>query len=983
MPGLEVASLRRNPAAAAAVGLAAVVAATLLGCLTWDGQRLVIPVAWLFAAVLGTSLVTGLQGGLGAAFTGTASLLFSFTDPRWSLRVEEAPDLRATAAFAVVALLIVLAVDTIDSARRRADAALEEQQRTLTLLDAVLDHAPVGIAFFDRDLRFVRVNEALLRINGGDRGADAHVGRDVADVLGDDRVAAVLRRVLDTGRPVLDQPYSGTHPGTDDPLHVVGSYYPVRDVDGQVAGVGALVRDVTREVQVDAERDVLLARLTRLQAATAALAQARTTDEVVAAVLDQVRRAAGASAASLSLLDDDGDGLVILGGHGYHDESLRRWHHIPRDAEIPLAEAARTGATLSAGSRAEILDRWPQLEADLLPGERSIVALPLVVEGEIIGALGMSVDGSRPMDAGEQAFLEAVAAQCSQALRRAFVNDSDRTSRERLAFLADATAALTASLELDETLERLAGLAVPRIADWCSVFLLDDGEVRPVAHAHVEPEREALVRHLVERFPVDIGAAAGAGAVIRTGQPELYREITDDDLKRIAHDEEHLATALELGLRSALVVPLQAKERTLGALSLGSSDRRFGEEELSLATEVATRAAQAVLNAELFRETSRVADVLQRSLLPPTEVMIPGVELATRFVPVGHGVDVGGDFYDVFRLGPASSPEDAYAVVIGDVRGKGSEAAAIAAAARHSIRTSGLRMTSPSAMLRELNEVLLVLAAEHDDDLEPMFCTAAVVVVRPEDDGGVRTTIGVGGHPLPMLLCGDGTTAPVGRTGSLVGVTEDPLLQDATVDLRPGEALVLYTDGVTERHAGDRFFDEEGLAAAVSRCAGFTAETMAERIELAARAFVEDEIRDDLAIVVVRMPTRTGSASSASADLPHDATAPRMARQFLREVLAAWGRDDLTEAGMLLVSEVVTNAVVHGAAPLRVTVEPSAACVRVVVSDAGDGRPEVRQTTTRDAHGRGLLLVEQLAERWGCDEAASAGGGKTVWFELA
>jgi PAS domain S-box-containing protein len=975
--GVEVGSLRRNPGAAALVGVAMAAAATAFGCLTWDGRDLVVPVAWLLAAVLGASLVAGLQGGVVAAFAATASLGFAFSDPRWSLRVDDAADVRATAALAVVGLLVVLAIDAVDTARQRAADALGEEHRSLVLLDGVLDDAPVGIALLDRELRFVRVNEELLRMNG--LPFEAHVGRDVGEVLGDERVVDAARRVLATGRPVLDERFSAPHRETGEVLHVAASYYPVRGEDGEVAGVGAVVHDVTREVLVDAEREVLLARVARLQLATSALAQARTTDDVVDAVLAQVRPATGADSGSLSLVQ--GDELVVLAGHGYDAELLGRWSRFALDAPVPLAEAVRTGRVIVAGSRDEIVERWPDLDSELDEGEHALAALPLVVEDEVIGAIGLSTPARRAYDADELAFLEAIAAQCSQALRRAALKESDRLSRDRLAFLAEATAAFTSTLDLDATLGRLADLAVPAIADWCAVYLLEGDAVRPVTVAHVEPERADAVRRLVERYPIDLGAPVGAGAVIRTGTAELYRELPVERLHAIAQDEEHLATLLEVGFTSALVVPLRTKDRTLGALALATSGgRRLGDDELSLATDVARRAAQAALNAELFQERARIADVLQRSLLPPTAVAIPGVDLATRFVPVGEGVDVGGDFYDVFRLGTAGTPSDAYAVVIGDVRGKGSEAAAIAAAARHSIRTSGLRTTSPAAMLRELNEVLLVLADEDADGLEPLFCTAAVAVVRPDGDR-IAVTLAVGGHPLPMLLCGDGTTHQVGRPGSLIGVIDDPVLVDDDFEVGRGEAVVLYTDGVTERHAGDRFFDEDGLAAAVSRCAGFTAETMAERIELAARAFVEDEPRDDLAILVLRVPTRTGTASSASADLPLDASAPRLARRFLGEVFAAFGRHDLVDPGTLLVSELVTNAVLHGVAPLRVTIEPTASHVRVAVADAGEGRPELQHVEPESTSGRGILLVHEVSDRWGVDDLPS--GGKAVWFDLA
>jgi serine phosphatase RsbU (regulator of sigma subunit)/anti-sigma regulatory factor (Ser/Thr protein kinase) len=772
-------------------------------------------------------------------------------------------------------------------------------------------------------------------------------------------------------------PFEARHRSTGDPLHVLASYYPVPGANGEVAGVGAVVRDVTRERRAEDERARLLDRLRRLQAATAALARARTTDEVARAVLTEVPAATGATAVSLSLVDDDH--LEVVSSDGYVDATLQRWRRFPVDADVPIAEAVRTGTIVTAGSREEILARWPSVAADVGPGERSLAALPLQVGGEVIGAIGLSVEGSLP-DEDSTSFLESIASQASQALRRATLAESDRVSREHLAFLADATVALTASLDLDLTLARLAELTIPRLGDWCAVHLVGPDGIRPLALAHADDERLEALQQLVDRWPVDLSASRGTGAVIRTGEPELYDDLAPELLESFARDDEHLRAIHEAGFTSGLVVPIQAKRRTLGALALGTSgDRRVGPAELDLAREVAARAGQAMLNAELFRERTHIADVLQRSLLPPDEISVPGLDVAARFVPVGVGIDVGGDFYDAFRLGSSREPSDSHAVVVGDVCGKGSEAAAIAGAARHTIRATGLRTESPSTMLHELNEVLLVLAGDADAHA-PRFCTAVVAVVTPTDTGA-RVTVSAAGHPLPMLQSRDGTARPVGRTGSLLGVVDDPLLHDVEIELLPGEALILYTDGVTERHAGDRFFDEEGLAAAVSRCAGFTAEAMAERIELAARAFVEDEPRDDLAIVVLRVPGRTGTSSSASTELPVDASAPRLARRFVSEVLAALGRDDLADDGALLASEIVTNAVLHGEPPLRVSVEPATDRIRLTVTDAGTGRPEPAAPGDPAAHGKGLQLVERVAERWGVEGLPA--GGKSVWFDLA
>jgi anti-sigma regulatory factor (Ser/Thr protein kinase) len=337
---------------------------------------------------------------------------------------------------------------------------------------------------------------------------------------------------------------------------------------------------------------------------------------------------------------------------------------------------------------------------------------------------------------------------------------------------------------------------------------------------------------------------------------------------------------------------------------------------------------------------------------------------------------VGGDFYDVFRMGTSSEPQDRWAVVIGDVRGKGPEAASISGAARHAIRAAALHETSPCAMLHLLNELLLVMTA--DGDHEPRFCTAVVAVVEPNPTGA-RIVLSVGGHPPPMVLRAGGQTEVVTVGGSLIGVLPDPELQDTVVDLAAGDALVLYTDGVTERHAGDRFFDEDGLASVLSRCSGFTASVLAERIETASRAYVEDAPRDDLAVVVVRAPERVATATAASTDLPADSTAPTLGRRFVLAALAALGLGEQADIAALLASELVTNALLHASAPFRIHVEGAHGQVRVSVSDGSPVGPHVLQPDHERTRGRGMYLVDTLATAWGVQPAP---GGKSVWFEL-
>jgi anti-sigma regulatory factor (Ser/Thr protein kinase) len=247
-------------------------------------------------------------------------------------------------------------------------------------------------------------------------------------------------------------------------------------------------------------------------------------------------------------------------------------------------------------------------------------------------------------------------------------------------------------------------------------------------------------------------------------------------------------------------------------------------------------------------------------------------------------------------------------------------------------------------------------------------------------DRALRARLVVGGHPLPFVLRRDGAAEQVGRPGTLLGVVPEPELHEVALELLPGDALVLYTDGVTERHADDRFFDDEGLAAVLARCVGFTAAALAERIETAARAFVEDDLRDDLAIVVVRVPDRSAASTSASTDLPGETASARRARRFVVAALEALGVAASRDTAELLVSEVVTNAVVHGGSGVRVTVESADGRVRVSVCDESPEVPVVREPVPEDEHGRGMFLVAKMSNRWGVDPLAV---GKCVWFEIS
>jgi sigma-B regulation protein RsbU (phosphoserine phosphatase) len=260
-----------------------------------------------------------------------------------------------------------------------------------------------------------------------------------------------------------------------------------------------------------------------------------------------------------------------------------------------------------------------------------------------------------------------------------------------------------------------------------------------------------------------------------------------------------------------------------------ASQRREYEREL-------LRAKQ---QAEASEDRARLlSHTLQQSFIPPSHPLIPGLDLATAYRPAGEGAEIGGDFFDVFEIGP-----DDWCLVIGDVCGKGIEAALVTALARHTIRAAAVRQPEPSAMLNTLNEVLL----RHETD---RFCTVALARLR-RDAHGWNVTVSCGGHPLPLLVAPGSAPLPVGQPGSLVGIFASPRFHDSHVELQPGQAIVVYTDGITEaRGAGRELFGEARIAGSLERTAG-SATALVDGLLDDVVGFQIDRPTDDLAIVAV------------------------------------------------------------------------------------------------------------------------------------
>ena len=428
------------------------------------------------------------------------------------------------------------------------------------------------------------------------------------------------------------------------------------------------------------------------------------------------------------------------------------------------------------------------------------------------------------------------------------IEDITHHKRAELAerFMSESSRLLASSLDPDEVLEQVAWLAVPEIADWCAVDILRvDGQVARVALAHSDPVMLEKGRELSRRYPPRADQLYGPPHVIRTGKSEFVAEIPQEVIEELTEDEHHLELVNELGMRSGMTVPMTARSGTLGSMTFvtGPSGRRFDERDLELAEELARRCATAVENARLYGERAYIARTLQESLLPAELPEIPGIETAARFRPTGEGHDMGGDFYDLFSSGGRG-----WTVVIGDVCGKGPDAAAVTALARYTLRAAAMRERLPSRGLHVLNEALLRQRTDR------RFCTVAYAYLESTETG-VRLGFASGGHPLPLLVRPDGAVTPVGAPGTLLGVVPDPTFEDRSIELTPGDALVFFTDGVIEDR-GDGGLEETSLAGVLAGCAGMGADSIAARVEDEAIRSQNGTPRDDIAVLVLRVADR-------------------------------------------------------------------------------------------------------------------------------
>lgn len=576
-------------------------------------------------------------------------------------------------------------------------------------------------------------------------------------------------------------------------------------------------------------------------------------DGLLQRTVERARDMLDGDAAYLLLATDDETELEVRASTGL--PSARQ-----RFARVPVE--AGTGRYGSA--------RMPAVHEDLtaVPGAvpllsgtgmRSVVTVPLKVEGRLTGSLGVAAEAPGRYSNQEALRLQFAADRIALAVESARLTELERLRRGSLSFLVEASDLLAGTLERDQTLALMAQMTVPTLASWCAVYTIAEQSEPELAFVlHEDEDRIDGIKALLSQVrppepdptpgarawtaPSDAAHSSALRASLRSlgvgpggpasipGRPASAPGVA-------------LATAAAVG-GETVVLPLVARNRVIGMLTLGkSADERFRQEILELAEDLSRRAALALDNARLYSERTAISQALQRSLLPPELPRVPGVEVEVVYRAAGEGNEVGGDFYDLFPI-----RDGCWGFAIGDVCGTGPEAAAVTGLARHALRLLAREGFGGPAVLERLNAAIL------DEGARSRFLTLLYGELWPQHDGSAVLRMVCAGHPLPLRLRPDGTVEPAADPQPLLGVMEDLELVEESVTLEPGDVLLCVTDGVTERREGARMLGDDGLADVLATCTGLTAGAVAARIQRAVERFAADAPSDDMAILAMRVP---------------------------------------------------------------------------------------------------------------------------------
>jgi serine phosphatase RsbU (regulator of sigma subunit)/anti-sigma regulatory factor (Ser/Thr protein kinase) len=553
-------------------------------------------------------------------------------------------------------------------------------------------------------------------------------------------------------------------------------------------------------------------------------------DELLGHAVELARDAAAADAAYALIADEDGE-LRMRAAVGGGIPQL------PADDEDTGGDSGARPAGMA--TFLDLYNRFSQRGTDLAQVQNeplhSLLTVPLAADSRVIGMLAVASAEPDRFTQADLAQVQDVADRMAVPLERARLAEHDRIRRARLSFLAEASDLLAGNLDQEKTVALAAQLVVPRLAAWCAALLPgEDGELSPAYVWHADESLIDALTGLLNEAPAP---------QVRPG--EGPREWSLNAAAASPARDLGSAAAAELASDPAWCLPLVARDRSLGIFLIGRPrEGALAREAVELAEDLTRRVALALDNARLYSEQLQATNALQRSLLPPELPDIPGVELAAGYEAAGEGNEVGGDFYDVFEATPGR-----WRFAIGDVCGKGPEAAAVTGLTRHALRILAREGHDVPTVLERLNALIV------DEGSRARFITLIHGELRPAPASGEAAVVSLvcAGHPQPLVLRSAGGVEAVAEPQPLLGVLDGVTFEQNTFRLSPGDVLLCVTDGVTERRCGDRLLDDDdGLRDLLGDCPDLNAGSVVARIQRTVREFGPDPPTDDLALLVFR-----------------------------------------------------------------------------------------------------------------------------------
>ncbi|MBD3930635.1 SpoIIE family protein phosphatase [Streptomyces chumphonensis] len=851
----------------------------------------------------------------------------------------------------LVAVLLIAAALLVVTTQARNDTEQDAQRRSRAAA-AAYANAP-GVA------EALRSDDPTLRLQPSVEAAHWGSGVDFIAVMATDGT-----RYADTDADLVGERTSGVERAAKgeafseifrgDPTDAARAVVPVTEPDGMVIGlVAAGVEIETVGESVDGQLPVIFI------SAAAALALAVGSAALVSRRLSRQTRGIGPSEMTRMYEHHDAvlhavrEGVLIIGHDGrlaLANDEARRLLELPPDAD---------------GRHVTELGLDPST-AELLSSHRAVTD-EVHLAGDRLVAVNTRPTAPHGGPPGSVATLR-------DTTELSALSGTAQVARDRLKILYDAGVRIGTTLDVVRTAEELADVTVPRFADFVTVELLEPVPLggEPVGPP-TEMRRTALsgVRDDHPFQPVGdlipfVAPGTPMAAALAGGHAVLEADLTVADAWR-AQDPVGAGHAVAYGIHSLVTVPLQARGVVLGMTNFwrGAGSEPFGEDDLTFAEELAARAAVAIDNARRFTREHAMAETLQRSLLPHVLPHQSALDVAYRYLPAQ--ARVGGDWFDVIPL-----PGARVALVVGDVVGHGLHAAATMGRLRTAVHNFSTLDLPPDELLAYLDE----LVSRIDQD-EPggEGITGATCLYAIYDPVSGRCDVSRAGHLAPAVVRPDGTVDfPELPLAPPLGLGSMPF-ESTELHLPEGSRLVLYTDGLVEDR--DRDIDA-GIALLRTTLADPADRTPEETCEAVFARMLPDHRRDDIALLVAR--TRLLDRSRiAEWDVPLDPAAVAGVRAACTRRLADWGLEDIAFTTELVLSELLTNAIRYGSAPIHVRLlyERTLICE---VSDGSSTSPHLRRAAITDEGGRGLFLVAQLAQRWGTRYTPT---GKVVWTEQA